>query len=311
MKLSHEQIIFLTYLTDYDIPFIYRCIDAVGKKAPTIDELTAFAIGLSSSTSIKGIDERVVKALAKTREAIDKLKFYDITPILYTDRQYPKLLHNLKDKPPILYLKGKLKNKPLAAVVGSRDISAHAARMTISIVDKLLEYNFGIASGLALGIDTIAHYRAVQRNAYTIAVLPNSLEKIYPNENFSLATSILEKGGALVSELIFGINRGKRSFVQRNRIQSGISNLVVPVEMGRESGTMHTIDFAMRQKRKIFLLSRRPDATTENDGVQFLIEKFSKTNPENVFVIKGINDFIKHLAAESGNDGLGFQTQLF
>lgn len=308
MRPLFERIIFLTYLTDYDIPTIYRCLES---KVTSLEELAFVAFNADSTSEDRTITIRAAKSIAKTSEAIDKLKHHGITAITYTDRQYPTLLRDLKDKPPILYLKGKLRKKNLAAVVGSRKISSGAVRTTISIVDKLIEHNFGIASGLALGIDTIAHQRAVQRDAYTIAVMPNSLDKVYPPENQRLSDEIVESGGALVSELIFGINRGKRSFVQRNRIQSAISQIVIPVEMGRQSGTMHTIDFAMRQKRKIFLLSSRNDLSLENDGVPFLIEKFSKSNPDNVFIIKGINNFIKQLISINGNQGVPFQMQLF
>ena len=135
MKSLLEQIIFLTYLTDYDIPTIYHCLNS---KSNSADALAIQAFGRTKGLDENSLNTQVAKASAKTAEAIDKLKYHYITAITYTDRQYPLLLHDLKDKPPVLYLKGKLRKKSLAAVIGSREISDNASRMTVSIVDKLL-----------------------------------------------------------------------------------------------------------------------------------------------------------------------------
>src|SRR5690606_8946049 len=102
------------------------------------------------------------------------------------------------------------------------------------------------------------HIRALRNDQYTMAILPNSLDTIYPPSNYKLANDILDSGGCLLSEMVFGINRGKQSFVQRNRLQAAFSQNIIPVEMGVNSGTMHTIDFAKRYKKKIVLLQPTP-----------------------------------------------------
>jgi predicted Rossmann fold nucleotide-binding protein DprA/Smf involved in DNA uptake len=142
-----------------------------------------------------------------------------------------------------------------------------------------------------------------------MAVMPNSLEKVYPHENYKLAKRIEDNGGSLISELIFGINRGKSSFVQRNRIQSGLSNIVIPIEMGAKSGTMHTIDFAMRQKKDIVLL-RRTKYSKFSEGIKVLIDKYPTEKYPNVCVLDGISDFAKHIIKVSGRNA-GIQARLF
>jgi DNA processing protein len=109
---------------------------------------------------------------------------------------------------------------------------------------------YSIISRLAEGIDTLAYLFAVKNNQYTIAFLPNSLDSIYLNTNYELALDILNTGACLVFKSMFGINRGKRSFVQRNRILSALSDVVIPIEMDTNSGTMNTINFATGMAKK-------------------------------------------------------------
>jgi DNA processing protein len=310
-----KRIIFLSYLTNYNIPTIYRCLGTDIKRPATLSygDLAMLAIGGKNvpveklSTLSKDVD----KAKENTNQAIDRLKYLNITPITFIDKNYPVLLHDLNDKPPVIYVRGKLSNKrKLAAIVGSRTISSGAVKITDNIVDRLSEYGFDIVSGLALGIDTLAHKRALYRGDDTVAVLPVSLDKIYPSENYRLASDILEKGGAVISEMIFGINKGKSSFVQRNRLQSGLAKMVIPIEMGITSGTMHTIDFTMRQKRDLILLKRKT-SITEYEGVKYLIDKYSKNPADNVHIINGINNFVQYLTSKHGAGSIGVQMQMF
>lgn len=306
-----EKLVFLTYLTNYNIQTIYYCLEkSIGG---SLEELATLALqkGSPEMRDDKSVVAKIEAASATTRETIDRLKFLNIKTSLFTDTSYPTLLHDLKDKPPILYYKGKLpRRKALAAVVGSRETSYNAEAITDSLVDKLVSCNYGIVSGLALGIDTFAHRRALQRKCYTMAVMPNSLERIYPTENYKLAEEILAKNGSLVSELAFGINRGKVSFVQRNRIQSGLSNTVVPVEMGAKSGTMHTMDFAMRQHRNVFLMRRR-EYTKYNEGIKVLLDKYGNGKYDNVYIINSMTDFLNKLTLVSGGSSIGIQGEMF
>lgn len=249
MKLNLEQIILLKYLTKYNI----KLIKDYAVRNHSFDNLL---YSLMQNFLIS--DKTLREAHLQTQIAIERLLFYDIKAITFFDIDFPLPLKRINDSPLVIYYKGILKVDKLAAVVGSRDVSKHGKKITYQVVDWLNELNFGVVSGLALGIDTYAHERAVQNNQYTIAVLPNSLDTIYPPVNYKLANDIIDSGGCLISELIFGVNRGSQSFVQRNRLQSAFSDVIIPIEMTVSSGTMHTIDFAKRYKKKIALFKPTP-----------------------------------------------------
>src|SRR5690606_9491771 len=126
---------------------------------------------------------------------------------------YPKTLSILKDAPPILYIRGKLRMRKLVAIVGSRNASPVAEQVVKKIVTICGLKKYGIVSGLAMGIDSFAHQSAIDQGCYTMAVLPTALDHIYPVENYRLANKILENKGALISEIPLGINRGRLSFI--------------------------------------------------------------------------------------------------
>lgn len=317
MAATIEKLIFLTYLTNYHVSTIYQCVQNSSKGS--FEELAVLASEKfisAKNTSVKlnedNLYESIERAKSRAKEAVDRLNYLNIKAISYLDHKYPKSLQMINDRPPVIYLRGELprNTKQLAAVVGSRDISKNAIRITNMIVDILTQCNYGIVSGLALGIDTLAHERALEDNQYTMAVLPNALDKIYPAENYELAKRIEDKGGSLISELIFGINRGKSSFVQRNRIQSGLSSIVLPVEMGAKSGTMHTVDFAMRQNKNLILLKRN-GYSKFSEGIKILIDKYSTSEASNVYIIDGISEFVQYMTRTSGRNNIGIQAKLF
>lgn len=249
MNLKIEQIILLSYLTKYNV----KAIKEYPKKYEDYDNVLG-AIIADFAISDKGFRE----AVQNTNLAIEKIYFYSLDVLTIYDDKYPSSLRAISDAPPIIFYRGILKTPTMAAVVGSRKVSKFGKKITYEVVDWLHELGYGVVSGLALGIDTFAHERAVQNNQYTIAVLPNSLDSIYPVENFKLANNIMESGGCILSELVFGINRGNQSFVQRNRLQAALSQFVIPIEMGVKSGTMHTINFAKRYKKAVALFKPTP-----------------------------------------------------
>ncbi|GHC57647.1 DNA-processing protein DprA [Ulvibacter litoralis] len=266
IELSINDLILLVYLTNYDIQIILNCL----KDKKNRDEV------FSALYEFKRISEKEINiAVRDTKSAIDKLKYYDIKAIPFYSENYPKSLKNISTFPPILYVKGKVEfPEKLSAVIGSRDVSKYAEKVTNQIVKWLEEEGFGVVSGLALGIDTFAHKHSCKNNIYNLAVLPHSLDSIYPKENYGLASEILDMGGSLVSENIFNINRGKRSFVQRNRIQAALSSVIIPVEMGINSGTMHTVNFAKRYSKKVLVFepTEMLKQLPQYEGINSLIE---------------------------------------
>ncbi|MFV8366192.1 DNA-processing protein DprA [Flavobacterium sp. XS1P27] len=293
MKLSLEQIVLLKYLTKYNI----KIIKEYSNLYDTFDKLL-YSVMHNFLITDKAFNE----AELLTEIALERLKFYNIKAVTYYEDSYPNALKRINDSPLVIYYKGILNLEKLAAVVGSRKVSKHGKKITYQIVDWLNELEIGVVSGLALGIDTYAHERAVQNKQYTIAVLPNSLDTIYPPVNYKLANDIIESGGCLISELIFGINRGSQSFVQRNRLQSALSDTIIPIEMGINSGTMHTIDFAKRYQKKIALFKPTPMLSEIENyfGIIHLINKPHQnqsifTDKESFFNVINANDSTEQL----------------
>ncbi|KAF2331497.1 DNA-processing protein DprA [Flavobacterium nitrogenifigens] len=289
-KLEVHDLIFLTYITNYDIGLMYEALELKER-----EEILAYCVN-----KMKLNEKELNASVEKTKIGLQKLRYHRIKAISIFDDNYPKRLKEIKDAPPVLYIKGEFKENKTCAVVGSRDVSSFAYANTKKIVDWLNEEEYSIVSGLAEGIDSIAHLIALKNSQYTIAVLPNSLDSIYPNTNYELAIDILNAGGCLISESMFGINRGKKSFVQRNRIQSALSDIVIPIEMGTNSGTMHTINFAKRYGRKVLVQKITDDCRSleQYSGIQTLL-----TNPfKGLYIYDDQESFKELLDKKQNND---------
>jgi DNA processing protein len=177
-----------------------------------------------------------------------------IQPVSLLDNSYPKLLRLIPDPPAILYVRGNTKvldSLKSVAVVGTRDATSLGCAVAARVAGWFARSGFVVVSGLAKGIDAAAHKGCVDTRGITVAVLTD-IQNIYPSENRPLAMDILNSGGALVSEMPLGQRTHRSAFVQRDRIQSGMSVAVVPVQTDTEGGTMHTVRFAEAQNRLVF-----------------------------------------------------------
>ncbi|MCW1908107.1 MAG: DNA-processing protein DprA [Candidatus Saccharibacteria bacterium] len=171
---------------------------------------------------------------------------------------YPSRLAAISGAPKHLYCEGvalnELHGRPFVAVVGSRKLTDYGREVTKTIVRELARQGVVIVSGLALGIDSVAHQAVLDANGTTIAVLPSTLEAIYPATHRQLAAKIVANGGALVTE--YGednpVNQG--SYVARNRIISGLSLAVIIPEAAERSGSLHTANFALEQGREVLVV---------------------------------------------------------
>lgn len=144
-----------------------------------------------------------------------------------------------------------LLTRPCVAVVGSRKVSAYGRATTTQLVKELAQQGVVIVSGLAIGVDAVAHRAALEAGGQTIAVLPCGLERVYPANHFRLAQDILAQGGALISEYPEGALTYPVNFIARNRIVAGLSNAVLITEAAEKSGTLHTARFALEQGREV------------------------------------------------------------
>ncbi len=167
---------------------------------------------------------------------------------------YPEPLRHITSPPKQLFCRGNLKellNKPRVAIVGSRSLTAYGRQVTAQLAGQLAEQGIVIISGLALGVDAIAHQAALEAGGLVIAVLPSPVDNIYPATNRPLAEKILAQGGVLVSEYDEAIYDFKRNFVARNRLVAGLAQAVLITEAAEKSGSLHTARFALEQGKDV------------------------------------------------------------
>ncbi len=188
-------------------------------------------------------------------EQIEKLGSESAVLLTPWHREYPELLRRLADAPVCLFMKGKTDWKTAfsLAIVGTRRPSEYGRRATAHLVSELVASGVTIVSGLARGVDTIAHSETLRLGGRTVAVLGSGLDKIYPAENRKLANRIVEQG-ALCSEFPFGTPPDAVNFPRRNRIISGLSAGTIVIEAGERSGALITAYQALDQNREVFAL---------------------------------------------------------
>ncbi|OVE78637.1 DNA protecting protein DprA [bacterium G20] len=189
---------------------------------------------------------------------------------------YPEILRHIASPPEQLFWFGthpnELIQRPRVAIVGSRKVTSYGRQVTRELSSELVKVGVVIVSGLALGVDSIAHQAAIDAGGLTIAVLPTSLERIYPAAHLNLARQIVTTGGCLVSEYPPGTEAFPSNFIARNRIVSGLADVLLITEAARNSGTMHTAGFALEQGRTVMAV---PGNVTSpmSEGCNNLIKK--------------------------------------
>ncbi|NTW22880.1 DNA-protecting protein DprA [Candidatus Falkowbacteria bacterium] len=214
----------------------------------------------ASELAHAGLDPALAQEFAAWRHGLDLTKFSDwlerekIDVILRTDPGYPELLASIYQPPFLLYSKGAAVGKELAlAVVGARKFSIYGRQAVEQLVGSIAR-NITVVSGLALGIDALAHQAALDAGGRTIAVLGSGLDRqsIYPSNNRYLAEKIIGTRGQLLSEFAPGTPPLKHHFPLRNRIISGISQATLVIEAALKSGSLITAYQALEQGREVF-----------------------------------------------------------
>jgi DNA processing protein len=216
---------------------------------PAKQDLEAF-LNRSLRGSFRTMDE--IFALAERNEKASR--FRGIRRVRYGEARYPPLLGEIYNPPFLLYYLGRLPDpeKPAAALVGTRRPSPAASAQAYSLGRGLARAGIAVVSGLALGIDAMAHRGCVDGGGVTVAVLGSGLDELYPASNRLLARRILESGGALLSEYPPGTKPYRWNFPERNRIISGLARGTVIVEAPERSGALHTARFALEQGRDLW-----------------------------------------------------------
>lgn len=228
-------------------------------RVPGIEQKTAMAIVTFFRNGVPGEAHRFVE---------DQLKSMDLHGIRFTtpgEADYPQHLRKIYDPPPFLFYQGCLiaQDAAAVAVVGTRSPSAYGTRIADRFATALAARGITIVSGLARGIDTVAHSAALRAGGRTIAVIGSGLDVLYPAENNTLAARI-KAHGAVISEFPMGTKPDAMNFPQRNRVVSGMSLGTLVVETGIEGGAMITARNALDQNREVFAIPSPIDATTHS-----------------------------------------------
>ncbi|MDO8591332.1 MAG: DNA-processing protein DprA [bacterium] len=178
-----------------------------------------------------------------------------VNSLKHDDPDFPEILRQIPSPPKELFWigthPGEFLDKPRVAIVGSRKVSAYGRAVTERLASELARAGVVIVSGLALGVDSIAHQATLDAGGLTIAVLPTSLDQIYPASHLNLARQIMSSGGCLICEYPPGTEAFPSNFIARNRLVSGLADVLLITEAAKNSGTMHTAGFALEQGRTV------------------------------------------------------------
>ncbi len=231
---------------------------------------------------VAGIDQKLAQQLKKggDRAIVDQqLDFMEKQKIQYItlwDDNYPELLKRIPDAPVLLFYKGILKehHQKAVAIVGTRSPSSYGKVVTAELARQLVGHGITVVSGMARGVDTIAHQTALQTGGETLAVLGCGVDRCYPSENNQIYRKIPEQG-ALISEYFIGTGPDAVNFPKRNRIISGLSLGTVVIEAGNRSGALISALFALNQDREVFAVPGNINSP-KSQGCNQLIQQGAK-----------------------------------
>ena len=218
----------------------------------------AWRAGLTELTAA-GLDRKTATTIATRKLAIDpdaemsRLAELNVDAVTWHDPAYPPRLKHIYDLPPVLYVRGQLlpDDERSVAVVGTRKATAYGREAAYRVTYDLASSSVTIVSGLARGIDAVAHRAALEAGGRTIAVVASGIDTTYPREHANLAAEIATKG-AVVSEFPLGTRPKAENFPRRNRLLSGMTLGTVVVEAGESSGALITARHALEQNREVF-----------------------------------------------------------
>lgn len=249
----------------------------------------------SAELKRSGLDNGSMRAITSWRPKIsletemEKLDRYGVKVLTWHDPDYPSRLKEIYDYPPLLYIRGSLlpDDEWCLAVVGTRRATVYGRQVTEEIVADLARSKITIVSGLAKGIDSVAHHSALEVGGRSIAIFACGLDTVYPSENANLARRIMEQG-ALISEYPLGTRPRADNFPRRNRIMSGLSLGVLVVEAGKISGAMITAHLALEQNREVFAI---PGSilSPASGGTNHLIQEGAKLVRDYTDILEELN----------------------
>ena len=247
-------------LQHYDVKDIFKA------RRSELEKLEG--IGTIRANSIKEFHD-----FRKAEEEILFIEKYKIKPLFLTEEDYPRRFHNCYDPPTLLFYKGSadLNASKMIGIVGTRNNTDYGKQVTEKLVKDLAPQNVTIVSGLAFGIDSIAHKASIKNDIPTVGALGHGLDTIYPAENAALAKDMIKHKGGLITEFFSKTKPDKQNFPKRNRIVAGLCDATIIVETDIKGGSMITAELANGYNRDVFAI---PGKITDkkSSGSNYLIQ---------------------------------------
>jgi DNA processing protein len=270
-----------------------RRIKLLLDKSGVEDASGLFEMKMRDILRIDGIGETVAnnmlsfKGLDEADAILDKTEKIGASLVAIDDEDYPVYLRHIYDPPVLLWIKGdrSVLNRDGVAIIGTRRPSKYGMDQAYKWAKALAEAGLCINSGLAYGVDTIAHKSTIESGGKTVAVLGSGIDVIYPSKNKYIAERIIETGGAVITEYQPGTAPDAVNFPGRNRIVSGMSHGVLVIESGVKGGSMITARYALDQNREVFAIPH-PLNNAKGEGCNYLIKTGQGKlvqNPEDIF----------------------------
>lgn len=235
-------------------------------KKTTLEKIEG--IGTVRATNIK-----LFQDFKRSEEELVFIDKYKIQPLFINDRHYPQRLLNCYDSPTLLFYRGdaNLNAARTLTIIGSRSHTDYGKTFTEKLIKELSAENILIISGLAFGIDTIAHKSSLKNNVSTVGVLAHGLDILYPPENAKLAKQMISGNGGILTEFMSGTKPDRHNFPTRNRIVAGMADATIVIETDIKGGSMITAELANNYNRDVFAL---PGKTTDikSNGCNHLIK---------------------------------------
>ncbi len=219
---------------------------------------------------------KAIKDYTDFESAEVEIKFiekYKIKPLFLNDKEYPQRLLNCYDSPSLLFYRGEadLNNSRVVSIIGTRNFSDYGKQVTEKLVKDLTALNVLVVSGMAFGIDAIAHKAAYKNKLPTVGVLAHGLDQIYPSEHANLAKEMLKHGGGLLTEFCSKTKPDKHNFPTRNRIVAGMSDATIVIESGIKGGSMITAELANGYNKDVFAIPGKV-TDTKSAGCNYLVK---------------------------------------
>jgi len=283
MKLTTDHLVKLLAVKGVGRAKVFRLTELINFRPGSDVELAEAlieqipALKLTSSLS----KTEILNSFRAAGDLLEESRRIGIKTISYFDSEFPLLLKDIDTPPIVLHILGNWTtlSMPTVAVIGTREPSIYGQRVGERVGYRLGERNIHVISGLAIGCDTTAHIGCLKAGGITSAVLAHGLDSLYPKENKGLADKILEAGGCLVSEYMLKVRAIGNYFVERDRLQAGLSKATIVIETDIKGGTMHTVKDTLAYGRILMTVNHPPDKQNEKSRGNQMLLREGKAKP--------------------------------